>query len=115
LVAIAAAIVTWQSWRTRHAQRGPILAAATVLMSPYLLTYDTVLLVVPMLALWHAERWRALGLVWLLALLPAIIYFLPPGIPNTAPLAAIACLIACWAGVLPDEVQHTAPSQTATA
>jgi hypothetical protein len=88
-----AAFVTWLAWRENHEQRGSVLAAATLLISPYLLTYDTLLLVLPVLVLWRQQRSRPLALVWILALIPVIIHSIPAVIPNTAPLAAVTCLL----------------------
>lgn len=89
VVAIFAAVLVCRAWWLKHDERGPILAAATVLTSPYLFTYDALLLAIPMLWLMnHRRSWRLLILSWLLCLLPVAYYFdLYPG-PNTIPLAA---------------------------
>jgi hypothetical protein len=88
-----AASVTWHAWRERHEQRGPILAAATLLASPYLLTYDTLLLIIPMLVLWRQKRFYPLALSSILVLLPQLVYIMPSVAPNTSFLAAVTCLL----------------------
>ena len=93
IAALAAAILTWRSWAQRHEQRGAILAAATLLVPPYVFTYDSLLLILPLAVLLGEpeRRWRA-GLAWLLLALPLLNYFgLYPG-PNTVPIASGLCL-----------------------
>ena len=93
VVAAAAAILTWQAWATDWEQKVPILAAATLLIPPYLLTYDALLLVLP-LGYWLGRKAR-LGWVigiWVLSLLPITHYFDLYRGPNTLPLAAILAL-----------------------
>jgi hypothetical protein len=92
LIAIIAVTVTCKAWASGHRERGPTLAAATLLISPYLFTYDTLLLILPMIALWKQGRFAALAVVWLTALLPVIGYALVASLPNTAVLAAMVCL-----------------------
>jgi hypothetical protein len=83
------ALAWWQDWR----EKVPVLATATLLVPPYLLTYDALLLLVPM-AWWIGQR-RRLGvilLVWLGCWLP-IGHFL--GMyegPNTITFAALLAL-----------------------
>ena len=75
--------------------RVPILAAATLLVPPYLLTYDTVLLVVPMVWLMRQGRHpSAAAVAWLCCLTPVLSRFTPLVWPNLIPLAAIICLAA---------------------
>jgi len=95
MTALIAAWLVWRAWRLEKEERGAILAAATLLVPPYLFTYDALLLAVP--ALWllkhPRERW-VYPLIWLLCFLPIANFFdLYPG-PNTIPLAAILCI---WA------------------
>lgn len=91
-LALVAAVVTGYAWATRSDRRIPILAASTLLASPYVFTYDALLLVMPMACLRRQGKARAFGLVWVLSLLPVIGYFRP--FPNTIPLAAMLSL---WA------------------
>ena len=93
MAAIGAAAVTWRAWSLRLDTRGPTLAAASLLVTPYLLTYDSILLIIPMG--WFITRQRhpaALVLIWLLCLLPIISYSGVYKGPNTIPIAAILCL-----------------------
>ncbi len=92
LGALAAAGLTARAWRLKLEARVPILAAATLLVSPYMFTYDALLLTVPLAwLLRHDARWEFTA-VWLLSLLPVVGYFTQ--FPNMIPLAAV---IALWA------------------
>ena len=77
----------------------PILAAATLLASPYLFTYDGLLLLVP-IAFLLRERRSALGVaaIWLLSLLPMARGFADYPGPNTLCLAALVALAVLWRG-----------------
>lgn len=93
IAAVAAAFATWRAWAMKKKQRVAVLAAATLLVPPYLFTYDSMLLIVP-LAWFLADgehRWRAV-IIWILLLLPLGLYFDLYPIPNTIPLAAILSL-----------------------
>ena len=89
VAALAAAILTWRAWAADDEERGAILASATMLVSPYILTYDSMLLIWP-LAVFLNDRtrpWRA-AIVWLCLLGPFLAYFgFYPG-PNLTPVAA---------------------------
>lgn len=91
--AIAAAAVTWRAWAVGSKHKAAVLASATLLVSPYILTYDSLLLVLPIsVLLQDRERpWRP-AVLWLCLLAPLLGYFgLYPG-PNTIPVAAILSL-----------------------
>jgi hypothetical protein len=93
VAALGAAFLTWRSWVTGDERRIAILAAATLLVPPYLFTYDSLLLILPLATFLRDEKhqWRA-PIVWVLLLLPLLGYFgLYPG-PNTVPIAAILSL-----------------------
>ena len=93
IAALAAAIFTWRAWARGQEQRGAMLAAGTLLVPPYVFTYDSLLLILPLAVLLRdpERRWRA-ALAWLLLALPLLGYFgLYPG-PNTVPVAAGLCL-----------------------
>jgi hypothetical protein len=91
--AFVAATVTWRAWVRGSEQREAILAAATLLVPPYVFAYDSLLLVLPLaMLLKDGERpWRA-AILWVCLLAPLPGYFgLYPG-PNTIPVAAALSL-----------------------
>jgi hypothetical protein len=90
IVALAATAATaWAWWRGLEA-RVSVLAAATLLIPPYLWTYDTLLMVVPIGWLITHERqpWLVAAL-WILCLLPISAFFGFYSGPNTVPVAAM--------------------------
>jgi len=93
VVAAAAAVLTWIAWSQNWKEQVPILAAATLLIPPYLLTYDALLMIIPM-GFWLKDqpRGRLAGLLWLLCFLPVAFYLNLYRGPNTVPLAAIVFL-----------------------
>lgn len=99
IVAIAAIALTWIAWSRDWPEQLPILAAATLLVPPYLLTYDGLLMIVP-IGFWLRERPRPYlaGLLWLLCFLPIAHYFNMYRGPNTICLAAIISLCILSAG-----------------
>ena len=86
--AVAGAMLTWRAWRQDWESAPAIAAAATILVSPYLFTYDTILLAIPFVFLLHRNPAAALA-VWLFTLLPVLAFFALYDGPNTAPLAAV--------------------------
>ena len=93
IAASCAAVLTWRAWAARNEQRAAILAAATLLVPPYVFTYDSLILVLP-LAIFLQDRERPLraATLWVCLLAPLPGYFgLYPG-PNTVPVAAILSL-----------------------
>jgi hypothetical protein len=97
VVAVGAAALTWIAWSRDWEEQVPILAAATLLISPYSLTYDALLMIIPM-GFWMRQEPnpRLAGLLWLLCFLPIAFYFNLYRGPNTVPLAALltlACLV----------------------
>lgn len=115
VVAAIAIGVTWKAWRQRLDHRAAILAAATMLVPPYLLTYDCLFLVVPLLVLAEQKRSPLLvSAIWLLCLLPILSYFhWYPG-PNTIPLAAILSLWVLRGSTPAPEVAAAASGPTGT-
>ena len=95
LTAAVVAGVTIRAWWVRSEARVPTLAAASVMMPPYALPYDALLLIVPISWLIERERHPLLiGLTWFFCALPVAHYFgVYPG-PDTIPLAALTCI---WA------------------
>ena len=92
-VAAIAIIVTCRAWWNHSENQVPTLAAATILIPPYLFTYDSLFLALPMIAIIRkGHSMLVLGTIWGLCLLPITTYFdWYPG-PNTVPLAALLCL-----------------------
>ena len=90
LVASAATAATAWAWWRRIEARVPLLAAATLLIPPYLWTYDTLLMVVPIgwLIVRNEHPWLV-AVLWLLCLLPISAFFGLYSGPNTVPVAAI--------------------------
>jgi hypothetical protein len=93
VVAVAAAVLTWFAWSRNWKEQVAILAAATMLIPPYLQTYDALLMIIPM-GFWLKDqrRGRLVGLLWLLCALPVAFYFNLYRGPNTVPLAAMVFL-----------------------
>jgi hypothetical protein len=93
-VAAVAAMLTWRAWASNWEQKVPLLASATLLIPPYLLTYDALLLILP-LGYWLRQNARLPWVVglWVLSLLPITHYFDLYRGPNTLPLAAILALV----------------------
>lgn len=93
VVAAAAAVLTWVAWSRNWKEQVPILAAATLLIPPYLLTYDALLMIIPM-GFWlkNQPRGRLVALLWLLCFLPVAFYLNLYRGPNTVPLAAMVFL-----------------------
>jgi hypothetical protein len=92
VVALGVAAFTWRAWAQKSEFRFEILAAGTLLIPPYLFTYDSLLMAIPLGSLVRSGRARQLTLVWALCLLPIFgLAGLYSG-PNTIPLAALCCL-----------------------
>ena len=87
--AVIAAAITWHAWETHHKNRAAILAAATLLVPPYVFTYDSLILILPLSLLWQDQEqpWRA-TILWLALTAPLLGYFGFYSGPNTIPLAA---------------------------
>lgn len=95
IVALGSIALVWKAWSRKSELRAPILAAAILLVPPYMLTHDALLLIVPMGWLIVRERRPAIiAAAWLCCLLPIATYVdFYPG-PNMVPVAALLCL---WA------------------
>ena len=109
VVAIAAAVMTWIAWSRDWEGQVSVLAAATLLIPPYLLTYDALLMIIPM-GYWLRQQPRPylVALLWLLCFLPMAFYFNLYRGPNTIPLAAILTLGVIGAGAW--RARHAAPA-----
>jgi hypothetical protein len=93
ICAFAAASLTWAAWWQNWQTKIPILACATLLASPYLFTYDAVLMIVPAACFLAERRYWLAGFLWLLCALPVAHFFDLYQGPNTIPLAAGGSLI----------------------
>nr|WP_314442395.1 glycosyltransferase family 87 protein [uncultured Sphingomonas sp.] len=100
LVAATAALLVWRAWREQWACKVEVAAAATLLASPYLFTYDSILLVAPIGWLWARDRWASLAIIGIAMLPLAAVSFLGvarwiPAIvelPSSVPVASALAL-----------------------
>jgi hypothetical protein len=95
IVALAATALTVRAWWLKLEERTSVLAAGTMLISPYFFTYDCLLIVVP-LARITANKGNPIvtSFIYVCSVVPIITSFSPWIAPNTMPLAAIASLYA---------------------
>jgi hypothetical protein len=94
-VVVVAAVLLWRAWRHNYEGKEAMLAAATVLAPPYVLSYDTLVLALP--TAWLLQRHPSIGVaVWLFALIPVGAIFGFYEFPNTIPLAALLCLVTIY-------------------
>lgn len=106
IAAMATAIV-WRAWRLHWKERVPILAAATVLIPPYLFSYDALLLVLPLASLLSKQpRTWLVALIWALSALPLATNFGLFDAPNGLPVAAAILLVRMYM----DAVQPPSPT-----
>lgn len=93
IAAASAAAVTWRAWARELPTRVPILAAATLLVPPYLFAYDSVLLIVPLAYfVRHRRSASGIGAIWMLCTLPIVGVTSVLSLPNTIPFAAALSL-----------------------
>ncbi len=112
-IAAIAAVMVWQWWRHDRPGKEAVLAAATLLAPPYLLTYDGVLLGLPVAwLLLRGQRPRTALLVWSLAFLTIIAVTGIYELPNTLSLGALVALAGCYLSQRPKQ-KAAAPSGTA--
>ena len=107
-VALGAAAATWIAWRRNLPTRVPIVAAASLLVSPYLLGHDSVLMMVPIgWLIVHRRRPAIVVLLWALSILAVAAVG-----PNPTPVAAIIAIAVMW---LEARNLHAAPPARADA
>ena len=112
VAAIAGAMV-WQWWRHDHHGKEAVLAAATLLAPPYLLTYDGVLLGLPIAwLLLQGQRPKTALLAWSLAFLTIIAVTGIYELPNTLSLGALVAIAGCYLAARTKE-KAAAPFDTA--
>jgi hypothetical protein len=91
-IAIGAAVITWLAWRRNWPTRIPIVAAASLLVSPYLLGHDSVLMMVPIgWLIVHQRRPAIVVLLWAISILAVAAVG-----PNPTPVAAILAIFVMW-------------------
>jgi hypothetical protein len=94
-VAVGAAALVWRAWSGDHPGKVATLAAATLLIPPYLMTYDGLLLALPVAFLLVEGRRPDFAVaVWTLSLIPVGAVFGVYEAPNTLPVAALLALLA---------------------
>ncbi len=102
-IAAVAGWLVWRAWGERWDSRVAVLAVASMLGSPYLFTYDGVLLVAPVgyLAMSGNARWAiAIGLLLFIPLAGTSLLPILPGasasMPNMTAVAAVLSLLGLW-------------------
>jgi hypothetical protein len=115
IAAVSAATITAIAWSRDWSEKIAILAAASLLASGYLFTYDAVLLIVPAGILISQARFRTLGLLWLLCALPVVHFYKLYDGPNTIPLACLFSLALMAAPHLKRSGARPAPAQSVAA
>lgn len=94
-IGLAAALLCWKAWREKWDERIVVLCAGSLLVSPYLQAYDTLLMLVP-IGWWIGRSAKIAGALWLLCFLPIAGHLeWWPG-PDTSPIAAILTLGLVW-------------------
>lgn len=100
---------TLLAWSKDHEAKVPIIAAASLLVPPYLLNYDALLLVIPFAWLLLRNRVAAAVVIWLLALIPIVL----DGF-NPMSLAAVLSLVAMLADRRPTRLSTADQDSNAT-
>jgi hypothetical protein len=103
IIATVATILAARAWWLKLDERVPILAAAALLIPPYLLTYDGLFLIIPVGWMIRQRHPYALALTWLCCLVPVLSFYVPWRLPN---LISIAALISLWVLHFDDQAQR---------
>ena len=111
-VAAVAALMVWHSWRQDRPGKEAVLAAATLLGTPYLLTYDGVLLGLPVAWLLVTGSRTVAVMIWGSSLLSVVAIAGLYELPNLLSLGAIAALVACY---IPQRTKKKAPAPRSAA
>jgi hypothetical protein len=93
VIALTAIALACRAWWLKLDERVAILACATMLVPPYIFTYDSLLLVLPILS--FANERRPLWMVpatWILCMLPVMTYFNWYAGPISIPISSIVCM-----------------------
>jgi hypothetical protein len=118
VIAAAAAATVWKLWRTDAdpLAKASILAAATMLISPYLFIYDGVILGIAFLWLARSGARRAiLAPLWLVPFISVAEIAAAPTMPNLLPIAPLGLMIFLWlhhARPMPIGADPAGPAQT---
>ena len=100
--AVIAAVLTWIAWSRKMSTRIPIVASASLLVSPYLFNHDSLLMMIPIgWLIVHQRHPAVVALLWGLSLLAVIAVG-----PNPTPLAAIIALAVMWREGSPEDVNR---------
>jgi hypothetical protein len=113
VIALWAALMTARAWRRGAAGKEATLAAAAMLIPPYIFTYDSLLLALPLA--WFARdgsRPYAAAAIWIFSFLPVVRFFGWYDGPNTIALASIIALVTINSRARADV---SPPMETATA
>jgi hypothetical protein len=103
-VAAGAACATWTAWRRKFSTRVEIVAAASLLVSPYLFNHDSLLMMIPIgWLIVHRRRPFIIALLWALSLLAVTAIG-----PNETPLAAIVAIVVMWSEAVRPETNEAA-------
>lgn len=105
IAAEIAAVAVWFAWKRDLEGKFAILASATLLVSPYLFTYDAVILIVPLTYLVERNPKAALAMGALM-LLPLLRVFNLYDGPNTIPLASGLAIIATFRATVPAKLPY---------
>jgi len=92
-IAVAAGIITAIAWWWAWEEKVAIVAAASLLASAYLFTYDAIPLFLPAGVLIRQKRFRSLGVLWVLCTLPVLTGYEIYSGPNTISLACILSIV----------------------
>jgi hypothetical protein len=99
LIACGAALCVAFVWRSQVEMdaKAAILAAASVLVSPYIYLYDTVLLVLPLIYLARSgEDIRVIAALWCIPFVVALQQWGDGDLLNPAPLLPLAMIVLIW-------------------
>jgi len=112
VIALGAAAVTWAAWRRNLTTKVPIVAAASLLVSPYLLGHDSVLMMVPIgWLIVNQRRPATVVLLWAISILAVAAVG-----PNPTPIAAIIAIVVMWQeAAQPDPVSEARVPASAAA
>lgn len=105
-IAAAAVCATWVAWRRKLSTRVEIVAAASLLVSPYLFNHDSLLMMIPIgWLIVHRRRPFIIALLWALSVLAVTAIG-----PNPTPFAAMIAIVVMWSEAVRPELEEAATS-----